>query len=96
LVTEAKKTSVQGIIAALEGMKIRKNHLYTLQNCRYSLVVLGEKDPVLDCISLGKTLDSYGIVYRSVSGGHMSIIEQKSETVSIIKHFLKGFPSLSC
>ena len=46
---EAVKTSVQGIISALEGMKARKDREFILHQARFPiLLILGKKDPVLN------------------------------------------------
>lgn len=90
----AKKTSLQGIIAALEGMKIRKNHLKTLQQFKYTLVVLGTEDPVLNYQSLSGLLHKNRISFRSIPDGHMSLVEQPKLCIETIKDFLKGLPPL--
>lgn len=46
---EALKTPLQGIVASLEGMKIRKDREFLLHTSTYpKLLILGKKDPVLN------------------------------------------------
>lgn len=46
--TEALKTPLQGVVASLEGMKIRKDREMLLHSSTFPiLLILGEKDPVL-------------------------------------------------
>ena len=95
IVLDAKKTSIQGIIAALEGMKIRKNHLETLKKCYYARVLLGEKDPVLNYESLQGIFKKNNIDFDTIPDGHMSLVEQPALTVEMITKFLKRLPALS-
>ena len=47
--TKALSMSQQGIIAALEGMKIRKDLTYLLEQNKFPiLMIIGKKDPALD------------------------------------------------
>src|SRR5690606_7177398 len=47
--TEALKTPLQGIVASLEGLKIRKNREFLLKDGKLPvLLTLGKKDPVLN------------------------------------------------
>ncbi|MDG1760642.1 MAG: alpha/beta hydrolase [Flavobacteriaceae bacterium] len=95
ILLNAKKTSIQGIVAALEGMKIRKNHLETLKNCHNTRVILGEKDPVLNYESLQGIFKKNNIDFDTIPDGHMSIVEQPVLTVEMISKFLKRLPALS-
>ena len=88
--TEALKTSLQGYIAANEGMRIRKNNNGILSENNFKkLIVFGEKDPVLDfktSIKEAKTTNSEIVVF---SGGHMSHIENRDELISTLQTFIK-------
>lgn len=95
ILLNAKNNPVQGIIAALEGMKVRENRLKTLKNCNHALVVLGQEDPVLNYESLREILKKNSISFRSIPDGHMSLFEQPKLCIGIIKDFLKGLPTLS-
>lgn len=73
---EALKTPLQGIIAALEGMKIRKNREIILKNAHFKkLLIIGLKDTVIqpnNLVEEAKATDTY---YVEFDGGHMSYIE---------------------
>jgi pimeloyl-ACP methyl ester carboxylesterase len=87
---EALKTSKQGIIAALEGMKIRKDRELLLHFGPYpKLMIIGEKDPVLKLDDLLKQLENTNTTVVRLSEGHMSHIENKEEMLIAIGDFLK-------
>src|SRR5690606_17640534 len=53
VISDALKTPVQGIVAALEGMKVRKNRAFLLQTKTFKkMIVIGKKDPALNYMSL--------------------------------------------
>ncbi len=87
---EALKTPLQGIIAAQEGMKIRKDRelIFRELDCP-KLLILGEKDAILECnATINQTINS-NIKLITFSGGHMSHIENKVELLIVLDHFLK-------
>ena len=88
---EALKTSIQGYIAANEGMKNREktNHILLESNFK-KLLIIGEKDPVLDfqtSLEEAKKTNSDFVVYPD---GHMSHIENTSELIATLKRFIKS------
>jgi pimeloyl-ACP methyl ester carboxylesterase len=87
---EALKTPVQGIIAALEGMKIRADREALLHFGPYKkLMIIGRRDPVLDYDALkNQTKDSNTKVVE-FPDGHMSFIENESEFSKEIMHFIE-------
>jgi pimeloyl-ACP methyl ester carboxylesterase len=86
---EALKTPLQGIIAALEGMKIRKNRLEVIQKAKYAiLLVLSKKDPVLDYEEHKKQVENTKIKLATLEAGHMSHIENKNEVEKILLEFV--------
>ena len=87
---EALKTPVQGIIAALEGMKIRPNREVVLQNTSFKkLLILGREDPVLEYNTLINRPYGSNFEIALFPDGHMSHIENKSELDYKIKHFIE-------
>jgi len=88
--TEALKTPLQGIIAALEGMKIRNDREVLLHFGPYPvLIVLGKKDPVLNYQdSLGQ-IENTRVQLISFPDGHMSPIENELELAETLQDFLK-------
>ena len=87
---EALKTPLQGIIAALEGMKIRKNRWEIVENSTIPILfIIGEQDPVLPFDSLKKELEIRNIDFHSFPDGHMSTIENKNELGKVLHNFLE-------
>ena len=88
LTKEALQTPLQGIIASLEGMKIRKNrtHLFLKIPCK-KLVILSKKDTVLDYKTTITQLKNTDINISELPDGHMSYIENKKELLKIIMDF---------
>ncbi|MEZ4838299.1 alpha/beta fold hydrolase [Flavobacterium sp.] len=87
---EALKTPLQGIVAALEGMKIRKDREVILHFAPYPmLLVLGKKDGVLNYIDNLEQIENTKVELVSFSDGHMSHIENESELKSVLVNFLK-------
>lgn len=83
---EALKTPVQGIIAALEGMKTRNDREVLLHFSPYKKVlIIGEKDPVLDYDSLIDQVQNSGTQLVEFNDGHMSHIENKDALISVLK-----------
>jgi pimeloyl-ACP methyl ester carboxylesterase len=86
---EALKTPLQGIIAALEGMKIRKDRQMVLKSLKIpTLLILSKKDPVLNYEDNIKQVDSNMILVTFLDG-HMSHIENKVELKAVLLDFFK-------
>jgi len=89
---QASKTSLQGIISALEGMKIRKDRSTVLSNFKGTKIIfLGKQDPVLPYTQVRENADKYNIPVISFDGGHMTHIENKPTFVTELLKFLKSF-----
>ena len=87
---EALKTPLQGIVAALEGMKIRKDREVLLHFGPYpKLLILGEKDPVLNYNENKIQVENTNAELVTFADGHMSHIENRTEIIAIIGAFLK-------
>jgi len=87
---EALKTSKQGVIAALEGMKIRQDREVLLHFGPYAkMMILGKKDPVLKLEDLLEQVENTETQLVQLSEGHMSHLENKEETISAISVFIK-------
>ena len=88
---EALKTPLQGIIAALEGMKRRSNHRDMFISASYpKLIVIGKKDPVLDADTLTKELQNTDVRVVELPDGHMSHIENMKEFDYNIMQFIEN------
>lgn len=94
-VEKAKKialtTSKQGIVAALEGMKIRLDREIILKFAPYPvLYIIGKEDNVLPYQDLIKqaTLADMGTYELLNNVGHMGFFEAKKECLEILKEFI--------
>ncbi len=91
LIDEALKTPLQGIIAAIEGMKIRKNRASLLHNTAFKkMMIIGKKDPVLDYDSLIEQTKNTEVKIVEFPDGHMSYIENESALLQEIMHFIEN------
>lgn len=91
VVTEALKTPLQGIIAALEGMKIRADRTHILKaNNHKSMLIVSKKDPVLDYTTLITQAKNNNVTLVEFPDGHMSHIENKSEFLLQIMQFIEN------
>ena len=87
---DAQKTPLQGIIAALEGMKIRKNRGDVFKNGSFNkMLILGKEDPVLDYKPLVDQAKNTDVEIALFSDGHMSYIENKEELLQKIMRFIE-------
>jgi pimeloyl-ACP methyl ester carboxylesterase len=89
ITNEALQISQEGIIASLEGMKIRKDRTYILRSETFTiLMIISKKDPVLEYKSLLDQVKDTKVKIAKLSGGHMSHIENKKELINTIKIFI--------
>lgn len=87
---EALKTPLQGIVASLEGMKIRPDREVLLHLSPFpKLLILGEKDPVLTYEETKKQIEKTEVKLVTFDNGHMSHIENQSELTKILLDFFK-------
>lgn len=89
---QALQTPLQGIIAALEGMKVRKDREKLLHTATFPmLLILGEKDGVLNYSDSLEQIKGTEVQLVSFPDGHMSHIENESELKEVLVGFLKKF-----
>ncbi|MDO4727959.1 MAG: alpha/beta hydrolase [Bacteroidota bacterium] len=87
---QALQTPLQGIVAALEGMKIRKSREVLLHFAPFQiLLVLGKDDPVLNYIQAKEQVDGTSNQLVTLEGGHMSHLENTEELLQILQKFFK-------
>ncbi len=87
---EALKTPLQGIVAALEGMKIRKDREVILHFAPYPIqLVLGQKDGVLLYEDNTNQIEGTKVALTTFPDGHMSHIENEKELKKVLLDFLK-------
>jgi len=87
---EALKTPLQGIVAALEGMKIRKDREVLMHFAPYPIqLVLGKKDGVLIYKENIDQIEGTKVQLTTFPDGHMSHIENEKELKKVLVDFLK-------
>lgn len=86
----ALNTSVQGYIAAQEGMKLRPNRFNVFKAIKgRKLLIVGKKDTLVDCGKMTRKVENTEIEYVELSEGHMSHIENKSELSYFLLRFIE-------
>lgn len=89
---QASKLPLQGIISALEGMKIRKDRTSILANFKGPKIIFaGKQDPVLSYEQNTKEATLYKVDLVGFDGGHMSYLENKDEYIAELYRFLESF-----
>lgn len=87
---EALQTSVQGIVASLEGMKIRNDREVLLHFGPYSkLVVTGNLDVIASEEEILDETKDADVTTHILNCGHMAPLEKESELIQILHSFLK-------
>lgn len=88
---EALQTPLQGIIAAQEGMKLRKDREVLLHFAPYPIMlILGKKDPVLNYEENLEQIEGTNVKLVTFNDGHMSHLENQAELEKVLIDFLKG------
>lgn len=89
--SEALKTPLQGILASLEGMKIRKDREFIFHESEFpKLLILGKNDPVLNYEDNLEQIENTSVKLTTFPDGHMSHIENKEELAMVLLGFLRG------
>ena len=87
---DALTTSLQGIIAALEGMKIREDREVLLHFSPYKkMMIIGKRDPVLDYEDLLDQTNNADVDVDVFPDGHMSHIENTADLMFSLERFIK-------
>jgi pimeloyl-ACP methyl ester carboxylesterase len=91
ITNEALKISTQGIIAALEGMKIREDLTSIYNNATFPIqLIIGKQDPALAYTSLIEQAKNTTIDVTEFPDGHMSHIENTNELIFAFQKFIKN------
>jgi len=91
ITNEALQISPQGIIASLEGMKIRKNNTSMYKNANFPIqLIIGKQDPALEYASLINQTKNTKVQVVEFPDGHMSHIENTNELISALNMFVKS------
>ena len=90
IVDEALQTPLQGIIAALEGMKIRPDRQPLLTTAIFKkMMIISKNDPVLEYNSLINEAKKCNAKIVEFPDGHMSHIENKREFLLNTMYFIE-------
>ncbi len=87
----ARNTSVEGIIAAMEGMKQRPDRVHILNQLSVpALIIAGDKDSRIPVDMIKKQIGENSSVQLEIlkNTGHMGFIEAEKESFKLIKKFL--------
>jgi pimeloyl-ACP methyl ester carboxylesterase len=88
---DALKTPLQGIVASLEGMKIRPDREILLHITPFpKLLILGKKDPVLNYEETKDQIENTAVKLVTFPDGHMSHIENQDELLNVLLAFFKS------
>lgn len=86
----ALKTPLQGYMAAQEGMKRREDFSTSFAQAPYKkAILLGKKDTVINVKSTIEFAENHNIDTHIFSEGHMSHIENKTDFIKEIVHFIE-------
>ena len=85
----ALKTTVEGFIAAQDGMRLRPDRFEVFKKIKgKKLIIIGKKDLIINHSKIKSKVEGTDISIVELSQGHMSHIENKSELLGILKKFL--------
>ena len=88
----ARKTTEEGIIAALEGMKSRPDRSeIIIKSTIPFMLILGRKDKHISCESVKSKLklNQSGELFILENSGHMGFIEEPGKSDDLVKSFVK-------
>ena len=86
----ALQISPQGIIASLEGMKIRKDLTSIYKSAKFPIqLIIGKQDPALDYYPLINQTKNTKVQVVEFPDGHMSHLENKKELIDSLNSFIK-------
>lgn len=86
----ALKTSLQGYMAANEGMKLRPNRFEVFKTLNADkLIIIGKKDTLINREQLLSKIENTDINFAELSEGHMSYIENISELTYFLIRFIE-------
>ena len=85
---EAYSFPMEGIKAAIRGMRDRKDRTEILKNFnKEKYMILAEEDPILPILETEKIAERCGCSLKIIEGGHMSLIENLNSVTEYL-HFI--------
>lgn len=80
----------EGIIAAIKGMRDRKDRTEILKEfAKPKYLLLAKDDPIIPCEETRILAENADVTVKVISGGHMSMIENFEETEEFLKMSLR-------
>ncbi len=90
VIDEALTMKPQGIIASLEGMKLRKNRRGIFNQIAVpTQLIIGQNDGAIDMNTTLKSVENTSVAIIIFPDGHMSHIENKSALAETLQSFIK-------
>lgn len=90
VVEQALQMQPQGIIGSLEGMKLRKDRVNELKKLKVpTQLIIGQNDGAIDIELTLESIENTSTEIIIFPDGHMSPIENKSELIETLEHFVK-------
>lgn len=90
ILSQALETSVQGVIAALEGMKIRNDREVLLHfGPYYKMIIAGKYDAIATEVDILEETKEADVATHFLNCGHMAPLECEDEVIQLIFNFLK-------
>ena len=90
VIDDAFKMQPQGIIASLEGMKLRKSRVDILKNLAVpTQLIIGQNDGAIDVEATLQSVENYAVEIISFPDGHMSHIENNEELIKTLHQFAR-------
>ncbi len=87
---EALQTPLQGVLAAITGMKLRKERSAIISRSGLPVVIVaGEKDPILPFENIKDQHFTSNVTLKILPDGHMSFVENPNEVLGILLQFSK-------
>lgn len=87
---EALNTSLQGVVAALEGMKIRNDREVLLHFGPYpKMIITGEDDAIASVTEIQDEVAQTEVTTHFLKSGHMTPLENEDEVIQLIQAFLR-------
>lgn len=91
ITNEALKMAPQGIIAALEGMKVREDLTSIYNNATFPMqLIIGKQDPALAYSTLIAQTKNTSVAITEFPDGHMSHFENTNELLLEFQNFIKN------
>lgn len=89
---QGQETSAQGMVAALEGMRLRPDRRSVLQEARLpKMLIAGKDDPIIPWRGVQEQANQCGASFISASWGHMSHWEDPLSLREAMGDFLEHF-----